>query len=404
MELNGRMEHLSRSVFPRVAFVTFMSMVALFTFLSGAVAHEVRPAIADATLSPERIELQITMNAESVVAGIDLEGLEDTNDAPEAEVYDALRALPDAEFAERLKEAWPQLAEGVIVDADGETVVLDLDGVEVKPQSDLELPRDTVVQLSGALPANGADVKVGWVAAYGPIIMRQAGGGDDAYAGVLDGGALSEPLPRVGAATESGFSVFVRYIGVGFDHIIPKGLDHILFVLGLFFLSMKMRPLITQVTVFTVAHTITLALASLQIVTISGSIVEPLIALSIVYVAVENIFAKGIKWWRPLIIFGFGLLHGLGFASVLGEFGLAPGRFAAGLIGFNIGVEVGQLTVIGLAALLLWLGVRASHLADLEEDEMRVRNPDVMFRAVSICGSILIAIIGAYWAFERVFL
>ncbi len=381
-----------------------MSMVALFTFMSGALAHEIRPAIADATLSEERIELQITLNAETLVAGIDLEGLEDTDNAPEAALYDELRALPDAEFAKRLEAAWGQLQSGVIVDADGETVLLDLNSVKVIAQDDLELPRDSVIQLSGALPNNNSDVKIGWVAANGPIIVRQSGGGDDAYAGFLDKGALSEPLPRVGAATESGWAVFVRYIAVGFDHIIPKGLDHILFVLGLFFLSMKMRLLITQVTVFTVAHTITLALASLQIVTISASIVEPLIALSIVYVAVENIFAKGIKWWRPVIIFGFGLLHGLGFASVLGEFGLAPGRFVAGLIGFNIGVEVGQLAVIGIAALVLWLCVRAAHMADLDDEEMRVRDPEIMFRAVSICGSILIAIIGAYWAFERVFL
>ncbi len=398
------MTNLFNSMHVRVALTALVSMLCVFTFLSDAAAHEVRPAIADVTLSEDRVALQIRLSAEALVAGIDLEGLADTNEAPEAEAYDALRALPDAEFADRLREAWGDLRQGVIVDAGGERVLLELDSLEVEPQSDLELPRDTILQLSGALPANGADVTVGWVAANGPIIVRQTGGGDDAYAGFLDNGALSEALPRVGTVSESGWSVFVRYIAVGFDHIIPKGLDHILFVLGLFFLSMKMRPLITQVTVFTVAHTITLALASLQIVTVSASIVEPLIALSIVYVAVENIFARGINWWRPVIIFGFGLLHGLGFASVLGEFGLAPGRFVAGLIGFNIGVEIGQLAVIGLAALLLWLGVRAAHMADLEDAEMRVRDPEIMFRAVSICGSILIAIIGAYWAFERVFL
>ncbi len=366
-----------------------MSMAALFTFLSAADAHEVKPAIADVALSQDRIELQITLNAETMVAGIDIEGLEDTNDAPGAERYDALRALPDAEFAESLKAAWPDLRKGVIVDANGEKVLLDLGSVEVQPQSDLELPRDTVVQLSAALPDNGADVRVGWLAAYGPIIVRQTGGGDDAYAGFLDGGALSEPLPRVGTSTESSFSVFVRYIGVGFDHIIPKGLDHILFVLGLFFLSLRMRPLLTQVTVFTVAHTITLALASLGYLKVNPAIVEPLIAASIVYVAVENIFTNKITWWRPIIIFAFGLLHGMGFASVLGEFGLAPGRFLAGLIGFNIGVEVGQLAVIGLAFLAVgvWFGAKPWYRA-----------------RISIPASVVIALIGLYWAVERVFL
>lgn len=366
-----------------------MSMAVLFTFLSAALAHEIKPAIADATLSDDRLEMQITLNAEALVAGIDLEGLEDTNDAPEAEQYDVLRALPDAEFADRLRAAWDDLRAGVIVDANGERVLLDLDSVEVSPQADVELPRDTVIQLSGALPENGADLQIGWIAAYGPIIVRQMGGGDDAYAGFLDKGALSEPLPRAGVATESGWAVFVRYIAVGFDHIIPKGLDHILFVLGLFFLSLKMRPLITQVTVFTVAHTITLALASLGYVTVNPAVVEPLIAASIVYVAVENIFTNKITWWRPIIIFAFGLLHGLGFASVLGEFGLAPGRFIAGLIGFNIGVEVGQLAVIGLAFLAVgyWFGKKPWYR-----------------QRISIPASIVIACIGAYWAFERVFL
>jgi len=214
-------------------------------------------------------------------------------------------------------------------------------------------------------------------------------GGDDAYAGYLEDGALSEALPREGAATESAMSVFVRYIGVGFDHIIPKGLDHILFVLGLFFLSLKVRPLVTQITVFTVAHTITLALASLGYIKVNPAIVEPLIAASIVYVAVENIFTSKVTWWRPLIIFAFGLLHGMGFASVLDEFGLAPGRFVAGLIGFNIGVEVGQLTVIGLAFLAVgyWFGQKPWYRA-----------------RISIPASVAIALVGAYWAFERVFL
>ncbi|MCY4336604.1 MAG: HupE/UreJ family protein [Litoreibacter sp.] len=364
-------------------------MVATFTFVSPAAAHEIRPAIADATLSPERIELQITLSAEALVAGIDLEGLADTNDAPGAEQYDALRALPDEAFADEVRQAWNALREGVIVDADGTRLLLDLDEVTVQPQSNIELPRDTVITLSGALPDNGADVRLGWIAAYGPIIMRQMGAGDDAYAGFLDGGALSDPLPRVGTASESSFSVFVRYIAVGFDHIIPKGLDHILFVLGLFFLSLKARPLITQVTLFTLAHTTTLALASLGYVTVSASIVEPLIAASIVYVAVENIFTDKITPWRPIVIFLFGLLHGLGFASVLEGYGLTSGQFVAGLIGFNVGVELGQLAVIGLAYLIVghWFGSKPWY---------RDR--------IAIPASVAIAIMGGYWAIERVFL
>ena len=124
-------------------------------------------------------------------------------------------------------------------------------------------------------------------------------------------------------------------------------------------------------------------------VTISGSVVEPLIAASIVFVAVENIFSQNLHRWRPALIFGFGLLHGLGFASVLQEFGLPDGQFIAALIGFNIGVEIGQLTVIACAFLLLgvWFGNKPWYRA-----------------YISIPSSCLIALIGAYWVIERTIL
>ena len=381
-----------------------LSTALAFTFAFGAGAHEVRPAIADVLLDESSVKIEMSLTAESLLAGIDLQGIEDTNDAPEAEVYDELRLLSAEDLVQRFREAWPDLSEGFNVLAGEARVDLQLEAVEADPAGIPELPRDTRITLMGALPDDGSDVRVGWAPEYGRIVVRQDGAGDDAYADNLSGGALSEPLPRVGAVTESAWAVFVRYIWVGFDHIIPKGLDHILFVLGLFFLSFKLRPLITQVTVFTIAHTITLALASLQIVKVSPSIVEPLIALSIVYVAIENLFTTQVRWWRPIVIFGFGLLHGLGFASVLGEFGLAPGRFVAGLIGFNIGVEVGQLAVIALAMLLLGLAVYAARFKKMDDLEETIRETEVMYQGIAIPGSILIAIIGAYWAFERVFL
>ncbi|SFR34821.1 HupE / UreJ protein [Litoreibacter janthinus] len=369
--------------------LVLLSMLAVITLASSVAAHEIRPAIADVTLSEDSVTMKIRMTAEPLIAGINLEGLQDTNEAPDADLYDALRALPPEDLKTRFQTAWANIASGITVLAGEAPVNLELVSVDVLDQPDLELPRDTTIELRGVLPSDASDVQAGWKGAYGPIIIRQTEGGDDAYAGYLENGALSEPLPRAGAATESAMSVFVRYIGVGFDHIIPKGLDHILFVLGLFFLSLHLRPLITQVTVFTAAHTITLALASLGYISVNPAIVEPLIAASIVYVAVENIFTSRITWWRPIVIFAFGLLHGMGFASVLGEFGLAPGRFVAGLIGFNVGVEVGQLTVIALAFLAVgyWFGKKPWYRA-----------------RISIPASVFIAIVGGYWAVERVFL
>ena len=124
--------------------------------------------------------------------------------------------------------------------------------------------------------------------------------------------------------------MFLRYIGAGFEHIVPLGLDHILFVLGLFFFATKLGPLLWQVTAFTVAHTVTLALAATGVVSVPASVVEPLIAATIVYVGIENtVGAGGMSGGAPRWSSPSGFLHGLGFASVLGDYGIAAERFAA---------------------------------------------------------------------------
>ena len=188
----------------------------------------------------------------------------------------------------------------------------------------------------------------------------------------------------VGAtARQSGFG---DYLLIGFQHILPKGLDHILFVVGLFLLNARISALLWQVTAFTLAHTLTLALAIYGVLAVPSSVVEPLIAASIVYVCVENLFCSEMSRWRPLVVFLFGLLHGLGFAGVLREIGLAPERFLSGLIGFNIGVELGQLAVIAgcFLAVGLWFRHRSWYR-----------------RFITLPASLVIALIGGYWFFER---
>ncbi len=182
-------------------------------------------------------------------------------------------------------------------------------------------------------------------------------------------------------------AVISNYIKIGFIHIIPRGLDHILFVLGLFFYAPRWRPLLVQITIFTLAHSLTLALASRGLVTVPATIVEPLIAASIAYVALENLWQKKLRLSRLLIIFAFGLLHGLGFAAVLSDIGLPSTDFLISLISFNVGVELGQITVIAAALML-------SRLLPLSPDGYR--------RFIAVPASLVIGVIGIGIAAERV--
>lgn len=177
-----------------------------------------------------------------------------------------------------------------------------------------------------------------------------------------------------------------QYLWLGYTHILPKGLDHILFVLGLFLLSPRLKTMLAQVTAFTIAHSITLGLSIYGIVSLPSRIVEPLIALSIAYVAVENLVTRELKPWRLALVFMFGLLHGLGFAGVLRELGLPRGEFLTALLTFNVGVEGGQLTVI-LAALIV---------------TTPFMKKGWYHQRVVIPASLLIAAVGVYWTLVRV--
>jgi hypothetical protein len=205
----------------------------------------------------------------------------------------------------------------------------------------------------------------------------------------VEGGKVSTPFViERPVAPPSRWEIIRLYLVLGFTHILPRGLDHVLFVLGLFLLAVELRPLLWQVSAFTVAHTITLALTIYGVVSLPPRIVEPLIALSILYVAIENVFTSRLHAWRPLVVFCFGLLHGMGFAGVLTEIGLPRSEFLPALLSFNAGVELGQLTVILAAFLLVGVWFR--------------RKPWYRRRIV-VPASLLIAATGLFWFIQRAF-
>ena len=183
-------------------------------------------------------------------------------------------------------------------------------------------------------------------------------------------------------------SVFSYYTKLGFEHIIPSGLDHILFIVGLYLLSPKLKNVIFQATAFTVAHTITLILSMKNLIVAPPALVEPIIAISIVFVAIENILISDLKPWRIGLVFLFGLVHGMGFASALNELGLPRDAFFTSLLTFNFGVELGQISVI-LACYFLF----GKWFSDKIWYRQRVVYPI----------SIAIALVAGFWTFERVF-
>ena len=364
------------------------SLVVSFLAFTGVHAHELRPAIADVTMTKTKVKIELLLTVETLLAGIDLSEVINTDDAPQAIIYDQLRSLTDTELANLVSKEWPSLAQGLLIEGGGS---FKLNNIEVIPETNLDLPRDTKLTIQVDLPMNDDPVAFGWVARNGGLVVRH-GTGDNAYAAFLNGGELSAPLPRAGFVDETKVQVFWRFMVEGIKHIIPKGLDHILFVFGLFLFSLAWRPLLSQITAFTLAHTVTLGLSILNFITIPALqmwLVEALIAISISYVAIENILRPKLGWWRIVVVFGFGLLHGLGFASVLGDLGLAQGQFILSLVAFNIGVEFGQLTVIAVAFMLLALPFGRF----------------IQYRKVVVfpC-SLTIATIGIYWFFERAFL
>ena len=214
------------------------------------------------------------------------------------------------------------------------------------------------------------------------------GEGDNAPQALLDAAnttvMLSAPAPQL-------LATFERYLVTGIEHIF-LGYDHIAFLVAVVLWARRLVPVIKIVTAFTIAHSITLSLATLNVVVIPGAIVEPAIAASIVYVAMENFFTRNIdRRWR--VTFAFGLVHGFGFASVLREMGLPTNAVVPALAAFNIGVEIGQVAIVSIVVPAL-----------MALDQLIAFGGPKPARASSVVYALsaLITALGGYWFLSRV--
>ena len=383
----------------RAGAVGFALLVALLAWLlpvapARLAAHDLNVTHATLAFTPGEYRLSVVVDPESLLARLEIHAdREPTLDPPVAEVPARIQALADVAVSR---------------------VRVEFDGVAA-PATFGYVPRAPHA-LASAATAGGRDTTGGTAASRlppalivfsGPVppgarVCRVTYGlvlGSYALTLVDGAGASSPPVWAVGGRPTPDLDLragFVAppwwvtlgdYAALGFTHILPKGLDHILFVVGLFLLGTRWRPLLLQVTLFTIAHSVTLGLSMLGIVSLPPAIVEPLIALSIAYVAVENLFTSELSSWRGALVFVFGLLHGLGFAGVLGELGVPAGQFTIALVAFNLGVELGQLAVIGIAMLAVgWW--RAARL-------------ETYRRWVVVPVSLAIAAVGLYWTITR---
>ena len=361
------------------------------TFTTDAMAHKMRPAVALVMLHFNgTFSLEMQVNAEAILAGIE-PGDKDTADSPNAALYNQLRALSPKVLESSIFTFAPTLIQGFKLNFDGKLVEPTLISVRVPEVKDPGRARVSTLKFEGTIPVGAQIFRWSFAAKFGDsILVVKHAGEHKGLSNWLKEGTQSNPFPiSEKFIPKSTAQVAAEYVELGFSHIIPKGLDHILFVLGIYLLSSRLKAIVWQVTAFTVAHTITLGLTIYGLLSLPSSIVEPLISASIVYVAVENILTSEIKPWRIALVFGFGLLHGMGFAGVLSEIGLPKSEFLTALVTFNIGVELGQLSVIAaaFAATGLWF-----------------RQKNWYRKAIVIPSSVAIALVGAYWTVERTLL
>ena len=356
-------------------------------------ADVVKPALVEINVNSEKlISIEVRASIEALLTGINSK-YQNTQDAPNADEYDEFRQMPASELKVAFDAFKEKFIDSISLKAGNDALPLQIVTISIPPTGYTKVPRISVILLQTQLPASATSLQWYYPKRFGDnaVRLKQIDKGNGLWHWSqwqwLRNDAESKPFSLTEiVARQDILEVIATYIVLGFEHILPRGLDHILFILGLFLLSTHWRPLLWQVTMFTVAHTITLGLAMNNIVELPANIVEPLIALSIAYVGIENVLVRHLHKSRLILVFVFGLVHGLGFASVLSDFGMPDTDFITALISFNVGVELGQIATILLAFILVgyWF-----------------KNQDRYRKTIVLPGSVFISVIGLYWFVDR---
>jgi hydrogenase/urease accessory protein HupE len=359
-----------------IGVVLFAALSVLQTG-SRVAAHELERTAVFATFSDDGTYLIDVMNdPDWLLARVEpFSGL-----PPSGRLDSPRRAVRLAELTGTFTERVSLYFDDVRVDVTAEYIPVD-PNLPVDPDD----PPLGTMRLQGQIPEDARTFRWSYGYIMDPYPMLIQAGEGEWITSWVNGQNDSETFEFMALRPPTRWMVAQTYLGLGFTHILPKGLDHILFVIGIYLLSPRWRPIVAQVSTFTIAHTITLGLTIYGVLSLPSRVVEPLIALSIAYVAIENLVTSELKPWRIALVFGFGLLHGMGFAGVLANLGLPQSEFLAALLSFNLGVEVGQLVVIGM--MFVAIG--------------RLRNKAWYRQAAVVPLSVLIAAVGLYWTVTR---
>ncbi len=378
---------------PVVCLYAVLLLLAAVLFTNGARADVVKPALIEISADVRGVvRIEVRASVEALLTGINAR-FKNTKQAPNSAQYDALRVLSAAALREQFNSFEQRFLSEIFLKGDGKRIKLRISSVKIAAPGYTKVPRASIIFLEGPLDRATSKLQFYYPALFGQSAVRvrqvdeQASKWHWSEWQWIRTDVASQQFSLAELFTRRPMSeVIASYIKLGYVHILPRGLDHILFIMGLFLFSPKLRPLLWQVTMFTLAHTLTLGLSMAGVFSLPSRIVEPLIAASIAYVGIENIRSKTLANSRLALGFAFGLLHGQGFASVLADFGMERGAFMTSLISFNVGVELGQLTILAACFGLVgfWFGEKSWY-----------RN------VVTIPASAVIVVMALYWTIER---
>lgn len=318
---------------------------ALLAFAADACAHEIGTTRVSFTVHQDHTwSAEITTPPTPLLNRLEAAARQPLSNAPD-----------ETTLRTRLNAFRPEISRKIEVRFDDVAAPVEVSFAWSGESTDATRPLAVMLRAEGPVPAGARDVTWRYrlvYSTYAVVFSSEDMQGNETL--WLEGDTRSALFPVLThTRSPTTVEIFEQYLTLGFRHIIPDGLDHILFVLGIFLLTTELRPILIQVTAFTVAHSVTLGLSMYGIVSLSPGIVEPLIALSIGYVAIENILVGRMTLWRPAVVFGFGLLHGLGFAGALRELRLPQAELLPALVSFNLGIELAQLAVVATAFLTI---------------------------------------------------